>query len=113
MYHDIVGKPVMVPEWSFGWHQCRWGYDNLAKLQAAVKGYNDNKIPLDTIWSDIDYMHDYRDFTIDAVNFPGLATWVTGTLHTTGKHYIPIIDAGIAYRPSATDAYDFYNTAAA
>lgn len=107
-YHSIVGKPALVPEWSYGWHQCRWGYNNLDKLKAAVKGYKDNSIPLDTIWSDIDYMEDYRDFTIDAVNFPTLSDWVVNTLHKTDfKHYIPIIDAGISYRPGGT--YKAYN----
>lgn len=28
-------------------------------------GYVNNSIPLDTIWSDIDYLSNYRDFTWD------------------------------------------------
>lgn len=31
-----------------------------------VAGYLDNKIPLDTAWSDIDYLYNYRDFTYDS-----------------------------------------------
>merc|ERR1740117_652764 len=26
LYHSIVGKPVLPPQWALGWHQCRWGY---------------------------------------------------------------------------------------
>lgn len=53
-------------------------------------------LPLETIWSDIDYMNSYQDFTYDPVNFKGLADFVQ-TLHQNySMHYIPIIDAGIA-----------------
>lgn len=46
---------------------------------------------MDTIWTDIDYMLDFEDFTIDEQNFP---------LSDMKKiqenyRYIPIIDAGI------------------
>jgi len=45
-------------------------------------------------------MLNYRDFTIDETRFEGLAdsikTWETDF----GIHWIPIIDAGIAYRPN-------------
>ena len=35
-----------------------------------IKQYKDNGIPLDTIWSDIDYMHDFHTFTVDTDLFP-------------------------------------------
>jgi alpha-glucosidase (family GH31 glycosyl hydrolase) len=25
-YLEIVGKPVLIPQWALGWHQCKWGY---------------------------------------------------------------------------------------
>ena len=31
-YHMLVGLPVLVPFWSLGWHQCRWGYTHLTDL---------------------------------------------------------------------------------
>lgn len=66
----------MVPQWALGWNQCRWGYDTLDKLKAVVKGYDDNKIPLDVAWSDIDWMNKYRNFEYDQVNFKGLPEYV-------------------------------------
>jgi alpha-glucosidase (family GH31 glycosyl hydrolase) len=46
---------------------------------------------LDTIWSDIDYMDGFEDFTIDEENFP-----LSDMKKILEKYrYIPIIDAGI------------------
>jgi len=97
MYHSIVGTPVLTPQWALGWHQCRWGYNTTDALKEVVANYSAAGIPLDTQWSDIDYMKDYRDFTYDKVNFDGLGDFVKD-LHDKQMHYIPIIDAGIAIR---------------
>ena len=59
------GRSAVPPFWSLGFHQCRWGYNDVSALENVIKGYESNNIPFDTIWSDIDYMIDYEDFTID------------------------------------------------
>lgn len=40
--------------WTFGFHQCRWGYENWTVMQEIVDGYADAGIQLETIWNDID-----------------------------------------------------------
>lgn len=51
-------------------------------------------------------MQDYRDFTLDAKNFPTaeVASFVK-TLHANGQHFVPIIDPGIMVYPGY-EAYD-------
>jgi len=58
----VSGLPTMPPIYALGWNQCRWGYEDTADLQDVVAGYEDNGIPLDVQWSDIDYMFNYRNF---------------------------------------------------
>jgi alpha-glucosidase (family GH31 glycosyl hydrolase) len=86
---------VLPPQWALGWNQCRWGYENTDDLSHVVNNYSYYNLPLDTQWSDIDWMQDYRDFTFDPVNFEYLPSFVED-LHKKNMHYIPIIDAGVA-----------------
>ena len=55
----FLGASAIPPFWSLGFHQSRWGYKNAYELTNIMYGYESNDIPLDTIWSDIDYMIDY------------------------------------------------------
>lgn len=41
-------------------------------MREVYENYNRYNIPLDTLWSDIDYLDDYKDFTYDKFNFDGL-----------------------------------------
>lgn len=102
--------------WTLGFHQCRWGYNNWTELQDVVNGYRDAEVPLEAIWTDIDAMQQFRDFTWDGYNFPvpeGQA--FVEKLHQNNQYYVPIIDANI-YVPNpenASDAYEPFSKGAA
>jgi alpha-glucosidase len=107
-YLDVVGRPAMQQYWGFGYHQCRWGYQNWSVTEDVVNTYEKFGIPLETIWNDIDYMRGYRDFENDQSRFPyeeGAA--FLERLHDSGRHYIPIIDAAI-YIPNPDNESDAY-----
>jgi alpha-glucosidase (family GH31 glycosyl hydrolase) len=100
-YFKIVGSPVMIPQWALGWNQCRYGYNNTDQLNTVLAGYQENDLPLDVMWSDIDYLQSYRDFTYDKSDnrYKDLPQFIKN-LTDNGLHYVPIIDAGIALRPN-------------
>jgi alpha-glucosidase (family GH31 glycosyl hydrolase) len=51
-------------------------------LRDVVNNYSANGFPLDTIWSDIDYLANYRDFHYDDQNgFKDQPDFVRNTLH--------------------------------
>ena len=53
------------------------------------------------MWSDIDYMYNYRNFQYDdKIAFKGLPEFIKDTLHANGMRYVPILDAGLAMRPN-------------
>jgi alpha-glucosidase (family GH31 glycosyl hydrolase) len=105
-YTSIVGYPAMMPYWSLGFHNCRYGYTSLTEVKEVVANYSAANIPLETQWMDIDYMQNYRDFTYDAVQFPASqVSAFVDNLHAKGQHFIPIVDPGIM----VYDGYDAYD----
>ncbi|KAE9408971.1 hypothetical protein BT96DRAFT_807401 [Gymnopus androsaceus JB14] len=79
-YAEVVGTPAEVPYWSFGFHQCRFGYTSFVDVANVITNYSAAEIPLETMWTDIDYMDGRRIFTVDPDYFPLLEcarSWTT------------------------------------
>ncbi|KAI0466290.1 glycoside hydrolase family 31 protein [Xylaria cf. heliscus] len=105
---SAIGLPAMQQYWTFGYHHCRWGYQNWTVVQEVVDNFAKHEIPLETIWNDIDYMKAYRNFENDPDRYSydkGLE--FLDELHERNQHYIPIIDAGI-YVPIPGNQSDEY-----
>ena len=102
-FRKIIGKSYIAPKYAFGFGQSRWGYKTAEDISNVVKGYRDNQIPIDMVYLDIDYMQDYKDFTVNPERFPDFPKFVQG-MKNQGIHLIPIIDAGVKIE----DDYDIY-----
>lgn len=102
-FRKIIGKSYIAPKYAFGFGQSRWGYKTAKDISNVVKGYRDHQIPIDMVYLDIDYMQDYKDFTINPERFPDFPNFVQG-MKDKDIHLIPIIDAGVKIE----DGYDIY-----
>lgn len=93
---SVVGHAAMMPYWSFGFHQCRFGYQDAMETAAVVANYSAANIPLETIWNDLDYM-DYRaTFSLDPIRFPLNKTQtLVDYLHDHDQHYIVVVEPPI------------------
>ncbi|KAG8941435.1 hypothetical protein FRC03_004543 [Tulasnella sp. 419] len=107
-YANLVGKPAEMPYWAFGLHQCRWGYRDFVEVSQVITNYSAAGIPLETMWTDIDYMKTRWIFTTDPDYFPlDRMQQITKYLHDHNQQYILMMDPAVAYQPNKNyGAYD-------
>ncbi|KAH6623158.1 glycosyl hydrolases family 31-domain-containing protein [Chaetomium tenue] len=95
-YAEIVGLPAMMPYWTFGFHQCKYGWSTIDHVAEVVANYSAAGIPLEVVWGDIDYMQEKRDFSTDPSRYPlDKVRALVDNLHQNNQHYIQILDPGI------------------
>lgn len=93
-FRRLIGRSYIPPKWAFGYQQSRWGYSCEKDIRTVVRGHHERGVPLDAVYLDIDYMEDYKDFTVDSEKFPQFEGFV-GEMKERGVHLVPIIDAGV------------------
>ncbi|KAI1317765.1 putative alpha-glucosidase [Xylariaceae sp. FL0255] len=97
-YSEVVGKSALMPYWGLGFHQCRYGMQDVYEVAEVVANYSAAAIPLETMWTDIDYMDLRRTFSLDPDRFPlDLMQQLVQTLHSRQQHYIMMVDPAVAY----------------
>lgn len=102
-FREIIGSSYIPPKYAFGFGQSRWGYMNAGDIDSVIQGYRGNHIPIDMVYMDIDYMVDYKDFTVSPERFPDFKNYVAEK-RAQNIHLIPIIDAGVKME----EGYDIY-----
>jgi alpha-glucosidase len=90
----LTGKPYMPPKWAFGFQQCRYSYPNAETMKVVANKFRSLDIPCDAIYMDIDYMQDYKVFTVDDNAFPNFEKFVND-MREDGFRLVPILDPGV------------------
>ena len=93
-FRRLIGQSYIPPKWALGYGQSRWGYITAEDIRQVADGYQKNGMPIDMIYLDIDYMQDYKDFTVNENRFPNFSAFVK-EMKDRGIRLIPIIDAGV------------------
>ncbi len=93
-YAELTGTSSLPPLWALGNQQSRWSYAPESKVREIANKFIENKIPLDVLYLDIDYMEGYRVFTWDNKKFPDPKKLIAD-LRAQGIRTIVIIDPGI------------------
>lgn len=93
-FRSIIGRSYIPPKFAFGYGQSRWGYRCEDDIRRVVEGHRGKNIPLDMVYMDIDYMQDFKDFTVNEERFPDFPAFVR-EMREAKIHLVPIIDAGV------------------
>ncbi|NDE62274.1 MAG: hypothetical protein EB038_08805, partial [Cyclobacteriaceae bacterium] len=101
----LIGVTPLPPLWSLGYHQSKWGYGGHDDLLDLDQKFAEHGIPCDGLWMDLDYMKEFRIFTVDPKAFPDGPEKTSDLLAKNGRKIVPIIDPGVKYEPG----YDVYD----
>ena len=102
-FRKIIGRSYIAPKFAFGFGQSRWGYRTKEDFRKVVNEHRSKHIPLDMVYMDIDYMEDFKDFTLDPDEFADFPDFVE-EMREQNIHLVPIIDAGVKIEKG----YDVY-----
>ncbi|KAI2632940.1 glycoside hydrolase family 31 protein [Xylaria nigripes] len=95
-YAEVVGLPAMMSYWTFGFHQCKYGWPDVLYEAEVVTNYSAANIPLEVLWADIDYMDHRQIYTTDPERYPlHKMRELVETLHQRGQKYVMMLDPGV------------------
>lgn len=69
-YANLTGSPVLPADWSLGYHQCRWNYISSDDVRTVQKRFDEEDMPVDVFWLDIEYSDDHKYFMWKEKTFP-------------------------------------------
>lgn len=69
-YAILTGPTPLPPLWSLAYHQCRWNYWNTEDVLEVDRRFDEEDIPLDVTWLDIEYAEEHRYFDWNKNEFP-------------------------------------------
>ncbi|KAF9262699.1 glycoside hydrolase family 31 protein [Marasmius fiardii PR-910] len=87
----LVGTTSLPAQWSLGYHQCRWNYVSSDDVRTVQKRFDENDMPVDVFWLDIEYAEEHKYFIWDKKTFPDPVE-MTNDVAAVGRKMVVIID---------------------
>jgi mannosyl-oligosaccharide alpha-1,3-glucosidase len=69
-YAKLTGTAVIPAHWALGYHQCRWNYVSSDDVRFVQKRLDEEDMPVDVLWLDIEYSEEHKYFIWDKKKFP-------------------------------------------
>ncbi|KAF8625151.1 hypothetical protein AX15_005536 [Amanita polypyramis BW_CC] len=90
-YAGLTGTTPLPPQWSLAYHQCRWNYVSSDDIRAVQKRFDEEDMPVDVLWLDIEYSEDHKYFIWDKKKFPDPVEMINDVA-ATGRKMVVIVD---------------------
>lgn len=69
-YAALTGAAPLPAHWALAYHQCRWNYVSSDDIRTVAKRFDEEDIPVDVFWLDIEYAEEHKYFIWDQKTFP-------------------------------------------
>lgn len=93
-YSKITGTMPLPRKDFLGYQQSRWSYENREELIKVARKMREENIPCDVLYLDIDYMDNYKVFTVNSDKFKEFKE-MNDELKKMGYKLVVIIDPGV------------------
>lgn len=93
-YTTLTGRAHQPQRWALGHFQSRWSYPDDASIRQLATEFRARQIPCDTLVLDIDYMDEYKVFTMSSDRFPRFGALVSD-LSANNFKLVTIVDPGV------------------
>lgn len=104
LFKDQCGHTFIPTPSDFGFNHCKWGLASQKEAEEVIKVYDENNIPFDALWLDIDHLNENRPLTWNYNRFPN-PSQLKEQLHKKGRKLAQIVDPHISIRSlESTDA---------
>ena len=103
-YTELVGRSLFTPMKFLGYHASRWSYTE-EEMQEQRKFFREHNMPLDYIHMDIDYMDNFKVYTVSDKRISDLKK-ITEQFGEDGVGIITIIDPAV----KAEEGYELHDT---
>ncbi|KAI0048850.1 glycoside hydrolase family 31 protein [Auriscalpium vulgare] len=105
-YARLTGTAPLPAHWALGYHQCRWNYVSTDDVRGVQKRFDEEDMPVDVFWLDIEYSEGHKYFMWDKKSFPDPVDMMNDVA-AVGRKMVVIVDPHI----KRSDDYPVYKLA--